>query len=76
MINEEFENDKIWIVSFNLTTLKTMVKFNSSPNLKIFNFPNNKFESISNFQMKSSFLNIILNNRENPHSKLGENIKY
>ena len=39
IINEEFENDKIWIVILKfstLTTLKTMVEFDPNPNLKIF----------------------------------------
>ena len=63
IINEVFENDKIWVVIFKfstLTILKIMVEFNSNPNLKIFNLPNNKFTPISNFQMKSSFPNIAL----------------
>ena len=37
IINEEFENDKIWIVIIKfltLTTLKTMVEFDPNPNLK------------------------------------------
>ena len=45
IINEEFENDKIWIVILKfliLTTLKTMMEFNPNSNLKIFNLPNNK----------------------------------
>ena len=61
IINKEFENDKVWIVIFKssiLTTLKAMIKFDSNPNLKIFNLPNNKFGPISNFQMKSLFPNI------------------
>ena len=52
IINEEFENDKIWVVILKFSTLtasKIMVKFNSNPNLKIFDLPNNKFESILNF---------------------------
>ena len=57
IINEEFENDKVRIVILKfstLTTLKTMVEFDdSNSNLKIFNLPNNKFEQILNFQMKS-----------------------
>ena len=46
IINEEFENDKIWVVILkfsSLTTLKIMVEFDPNPNLKIFNLPNNKF---------------------------------
>ena len=38
IINEEFENDNVWIVILKFstsTTLKTMVKFDSNPNLKI-----------------------------------------
>ena len=61
IINEEFGNDKIRevILKFStLITLKTIVKFDSNSNLKILNLPNNKFESISNFQMKSSFPNM------------------
>ena len=60
--NEEFENDKVWIVILKfstLITLKIMVEFNPNPNLKIFDLPNNKFKSILNFQMKSSFPNIL-----------------
>ena len=51
IINEEFKNDKIWVVIFKfsiLTTLKTMMEFDSNPNLKIFDFPNNRFKPISN----------------------------
>ena len=47
IINEEFENDKVWIVILKfliLTTLKTMVEFDPNPKLKIFYLPNNKFE--------------------------------
>ena len=36
IINEEFENDKVWVVIFKssiLSTLKTMMKFDSNPNL-------------------------------------------
>ena len=58
---KEFENDKVWIVILKfstLTTLKTMVKFDLNSNLKIFYLPNNKFEQILNFQMKSSFPNM------------------
>ena len=61
IINEEFGNDKIRevILKFStLITLKTIVKFDSNSNLKILNLPNNKFESISNCQMKSSFPNM------------------
>ena len=57
IINEEFENYKIWVVILKfstLTILKTMVKFDSNSNLKIFNLSNNKFKPISNFQMKLS----------------------
>ena len=52
IINEEFENDKIWVVIFKfstLTTLKIIVEFDPNLNLKNFNLPNNKFEPISNF---------------------------
>ena len=55
IINEEFENDKVWVVIFKssiLTTLKTMMEFDSNSNLKIFDLPNNRFESIPNFQIK------------------------
>ena len=55
IINEEFENDKIWIVILKfstLTTLKIMVEFYPNSNLKFFYLSNNKFELISNFQMK------------------------
>ena len=53
---KEFENDKVWIVIFKFstfTTLKTMVEFDSNPNLKIFDMPNNKFEfkNLSQFQI-------------------------
>ena len=63
IINEQFENDKVWVVIFKfsiLITLKVMVEFNPNLNLKIFNLLNNKFNSISNFKMKPSFLNRIL----------------
>ena len=53
IINEEFINDKIWIVIFKfltLTTLKTMVEFDL---IKFFDLANKKFEP--NFQIKSSF---------------------
>ena len=53
IINDEFENDKVWIVILNfstLTTSKTMVEFDSNPYLKIFDFSNNKFELILNSQ--------------------------
>ena len=39
IINEEFENDKVWVVILKfstLTTLKIMVEFDSNPNLKSF----------------------------------------
>ena len=52
IINEGFENDKVCVVILNfstLTTVKTMVEFDSNPNLKIFDLPNNKFEQIPNF---------------------------
>ena len=61
IINEEFENDKVWVVilkSSTLTTLKTMVEFDPNPNLNFFDLPNNRFKPISNFQMKSWFPNI------------------
>ena len=45
-----------------LTTLNTMVKFDLNSNLKIFDSPNNKFKQISNFQMKSSFTDMVLMN--------------
>ena len=57
------ENDKVWVVilKFSIsTTLKTTMKFDPNLNLKIFNLPNNKFKSILNFQIKSSFPNIAL----------------
>ena len=56
IINEEFENNKVWIVIFKfytLTTFKIMVEFYPNLNLKIFDVPNNKFELIPNFQMRS-----------------------
>ena len=61
IVNEEFENEKVWVVILKfstLTTLKTMVKFDPNPNLKNFDLPNNKFEPIQNFQMKPSFPNM------------------
>ena len=61
IVNKEFENDKIWVVILKfstLTILKTMVKFDPNSKLKIFELPNNKFEPILNFQMKSSFPNM------------------
>ena len=61
IINEEFENDKVWIVILKfltLTTLKIMMELDSNPNLKIIDLSNNKFEPISNFQIKSLFPNI------------------
>ena len=63
IINEKFENDEIWLVILKfstLTTLKITVEFDRNPNLKIFDLPNKKFESISNFQMKLLFPNVIL----------------
>ena len=62
IINEKFENDKVWtvILKFSTLTTFTMVEFNPNPNLTIFDLPNNWFEPISNFQMKSSFPNITL----------------
>ena len=51
-INEEFKNDKIWVVILKfsiLITLKIMVKFDSNLNLKIFNLSNNKFRPILKF---------------------------
>ena len=57
ILNEEFENDKVWVViilkSSTSTTLKTMVKFDLNSNLKMFDLSNNRFEPILNFQMKS-----------------------
>ena len=61
IINEEFENDKVWVVIFKfsiLTTLKAMMEFDLNPNLKIYDLSNNRFEPIPNFQMKSLFPNI------------------
>ena len=52
IINEEFENDKIWVVILKFSTLtifKIMVEFDPNSNLKIFDLPNNKFEPISKF---------------------------
>ena len=52
IINEEFENDKVWVVILKfltLTTLKTMMELDSISNLKIIDLPNNKFEPILNF---------------------------
>ena len=63
IINEKFDNDNVWEVIFkfsSLSTLKNIGGILSNPNLKIFNLSNNKFESILNFQIKSSFPNIIL----------------
>ena len=63
IINEEFENDKVWVIIFKfstITTLKTMMEFDPNPNLKIFDLPNNIFEPISIFQIKSSFPNMAL----------------
>ena len=56
IINEEFENYKVWIVILKfstLTNLKTMVEFDPNLNLKIFYLPNNKFKPMLNFLMKS-----------------------
>ena len=55
IINEKFENNKVWIVIIKfstLTTLKKIVEFNSNLNFKIFDFPNNKFELIFKFSNK------------------------
>ena len=55
IVNEKFENDKVWIVILKfstLTTSKTMVEFDPNSNLKFFDLPNNKFELLSNFEMK------------------------
>ena len=63
IINEKFENNKVWVVIFKfstLITLKIIVKFDPNSNLKFFYLPNNKFELILNFQIKSSFPNMIL----------------
>ena len=52
IINEEFDNDIIWIVILKfstLNTIKTMMKFDQNSNLKIFDLPNKKFKSIPNF---------------------------
>ena len=74
IINEEFENDKVWVVILKfstLTTQKTIAEFHPNPNLKNFDLPNNnKFEPIINFQMKSSFPNMALKNNNGRHSKL------
>ena len=62
IINEKFENEKVWIVIFKfstLTTLKTMVNLIQIQIYKIFNLLNNKFKPISNFQMELSFPNMI-----------------
>ena len=59
IINEEFENDKVWVVILKfstLTTLKTIVEFDLNTNLKIFDLLNNKFKPILNFQMKYIYL--------------------
>ena len=53
IINETFENDKVWVVilkSSTLTTLKTMVEFGPNLNLKFFYLPNNRFKPIPNFK--------------------------
>ena len=58
IINKEFENDKVWVVILKFSTLKTlkiMVEFDLNLNLKFLNLSNNKFKSIPNFQIKSSF---------------------
>ena len=47
--NEKFENDKVWIAFSILTTLKTIVKFDPNPNLKISDLSNNKFKPIPKF---------------------------
>ena len=60
IINKEFENDKAWEIILNFNYFKNNGGIDLNPNLKIFNLPNNKFELISYFQMKSSFPNIIL----------------
>ena len=49
-INEEFENDKVWVVIlkfWTLTTLKTMVEFDTNPDLKflIYQTANFKFSN-------------------------------
>ena len=47
IINKEFENNKICVFIFKfstLTYLKTILKFDSNSNLKIFNLQNNKFK--------------------------------
>ena len=44
IINEEFENDKVWVVIFKfstLITLKAMMEFDPNSNLKFFYLPNN-----------------------------------
>ena len=65
IINEEFENDKVWIVILKFLTetiLKTMMELDSNPKLKIIDLSNYKFEPILNFQMKSLFPNMTLRN--------------
>ena len=52
IINEKFENDKVWVVKLKfstLPTLKTMVKFDPNPNLKSFDLTNKKLKLILNF---------------------------
>ena len=65
--NEEFENDKIWVVILKLSTLitlKTMVKFDSNPNLKIIDLSNNKFK----FSNKIILVNLhVKENRALPY---------
>ena len=61
IINEEFENDKVWVVilkSSTLTTLKIMVEFDPNPNLNFFIC---QTIDLSQFQMKLLFPNIALN---------------
>ena len=63
IINEGFENDKVWIVILKfstLTTLKTMVEFDINLNLKIFNCQTINLKLILNFQMKLLFPNMTL----------------
>ena len=46
IINEEFENDKVWVIIYKfstLATLKIMVKFDLNLNLKNFDMSNNNF---------------------------------
>ena len=63
IINEGFENDKVWIVILKfstLTTLKTMVEFDINLNLKIFDCQTINLKLILNFQMKLLFPNMTL----------------